>query len=347
MSALPEEIRKQLRSFISKTTDDSFDLIINLSGKYITEKRREKLKQEAELKFTAKFEQAMTKAYNIGIQLQQEHEKKRIEPSALKKDDVYRMTDTVFKALMPEIPKRAHALDYLFGVFDDLKDFRFNWRYLKDTKYATYVQDLNKLVNELNKDQKITQSWEILMEFKNSKDAYLLLQATFQRLISCYEFLNKDFSAIRKKHIDKYLEIYGELAGHFEKLISLIVALIWLLRNDANHKYEAARKKTLFQNITYVEKSEWKIFVQGYNRNLRNAIAHKGCKIDILKENVELIDRNKTITLTFDEIQEETRELSALLLIFPHLFISVFSLPILSIREMLNKLETSTPTRET
>ena len=65
---------------------------------------------------------------------------------------------------------------------------------------------------------------------------------------------------------------------------------------------------------------------------------HKTCTVEILKETVEFIDRNKTITLTFKEVQKETRELSALLLILPHLFISIFCLAVLSIREMLDSL---------
>jgi len=32
---LPLEIRQQIKSFISKTTDETIDLVVNLSGRYI------------------------------------------------------------------------------------------------------------------------------------------------------------------------------------------------------------------------------------------------------------------------------------------------------------------------
>jgi len=338
MSNLPREIRKQLKSFISKTTDEALDLVVNLTGKYIDEKKRKRLKKEVEFEEGVKIEEAMAKAYRIGLELKEEYQQKKLETCSVK-EKFYLVTDTVFKSIVPDIPKNVHAMDYLCQVCEELlRDFRFDWRYLKNTKYTAYLQSLEKLTGELKKDHKISKSWEIINEFKDSKDFYPLLQATLQRVIKYYEFLAQDFSKIEKKQLDKYLEIYEELSGHYEKFISLIATLVQLSQTNASHKYETARKRRLYQNILYIEKSGWKIFVSGFNRNIRNAIVHKTCKVDILKETVEFIDRNKTITLTFREVQKETRELSALLLILPHVFISIFCLAVLSIREMLDSL---------
>lgn len=335
MSNLPRETRKQLKSFLSKTTDEALDLVVNLTGKYIEEKKREKLKKEAELEVGTKIEEAMAKAYRIGFELKEEYEQKKLETGSLK-EKFYLVTDTVFKSIVPGIPKNVHAMDYLFQVCEELlRDFRFDWRYLKDTKYTTYLQGLEKLMGELKKNKKLNKSWEVINEFKDSKDAYPLLQATLQRVIKYYEFLARDFSKIEKKQVDKYLETYEELSGHYEKFISLIAALIQLLQTNTNYKYDTARKRGLSRNIRLIENAGWKIFVSGFDRNIRNAIVHKTCKVDILKENVEFIDRNKTIILTFREVQRETRELSALLLILPHVFISIFCLAVLSIRDIL------------
>ena len=338
MSNLPREIRKQLKSFISKTTDEALDLVVNLTGKYIDEMKREKLKKEAELEVGTKIEEAMTKAYQIGLKLREEYQQKKLETDSLK-EKFYLVTDTLFKSFVPDIPQNVHAMDYLFQVCDEmLRDFRFNLPYLKDTHYLEYLEGLEELMSELRKENKIGRSWEVLNEFKDSKDVYPLLQATLQRVIKYYEFLARDFSKIEKKQIDKYLNIYEELSGHYEKFISLIATLIEFLRTNASHKYEVARKKGLYRNILFIEKSGWKIFVSGFNRKIRNAIVHKTCKVDILKETVEFIDRDKTIISTFREVQKETRELSAILLILPHVFISIFCLVVLSIKEMLDSL---------
>ena len=338
MANIPKEIRKRLKSFISQTTDEALDLVVNLTGKYIDDKQRIKLKREFEREEGAKIEETITKAYRFGLQLKEEYEQKKLETGSLK-EKFYLVTDTVFKSSMPEIPKNVHAMDYLFQVCEELlRDFRFNWRYLKDTKYTEYQQGLEKLMGELKKEHKIGKSWEVLNEFKNAEDFYLLLQATLQRVIKHYEFLRRNFPKIAKKQVDKYLEVYDELSGHYEKFISLIAALIRLSKINVDYRYETARKKGSSQNIRFIGKSNWKIFVSGYNRNIRNAIAHKTCKVDIIKETVEFIDRDKTATLTFKEVQKETRELSALLLILPHVFISIFCLSVLSIKEMLNSL---------
>lgn len=337
MPNLPEEIREQLKSFLSKTTDETLDLVVNLTGKYIDEKKRKKFKNEAELKVGTKIEEAMTKTYQIGFELKEEYKQKKLDTGSLK-EKFYLITDTVFKSIEPGIPKNVHAMDYLFQVCEELLNSRFDFDYLKDTKYTSYLQGLEKLMDKIKEKHKINPSWEALNEFKHSKDFYLLLQATLQRLIKYYEFLERDFSKIEKKQLDKYLEIYWELSGQYEKFISLIVALVQLLQTNANHKYGAARKRSLSLNIRLIENSGWKIFVSGFNRNIRNAIAHKTCKVDILKETVECIDRDKTIILTFREVQKETRELSALLLILPHVFISIFCLATLSLKDILDSL---------
>lgn len=261
MSALPAEIRKQVKSYISKTTDEALNLLVNLTGRYINEMKREKLKKEVELEVGAKIEQAIAKAYQIGLQLREEHQLKKLDTGSLR-EKFYFMTDAVFKSAMPEIPKNVHAMDYFFQVCEELPRVSFNWCYLKDTKYSAYLQGLEKLMGELKKEKKISESWEVLNEFGNSKDFYLLLQATLQRVIKHYEFLRRNFSKIEKRQIDKYLEIYEELSGHYEKFVSLIVALIRLLRMKADYKYETARKKTYIEMFVLLRRVTTESFSQ-------------------------------------------------------------------------------------
>jgi len=86
--------------------------------------------------------------------------------------------------------------------------------------------------------------------------------------------------------------------GQYEKIIALIATLIRILRTDASYKYENARKRRAYDNIRYIEKHGWKSLVSGFNRNLRNALAHKTYKVDVIRETVDFYDINKTITLT-------------------------------------------------
>ena len=336
MSDLPEQIRKELRGFISKKTDEMIDLVSNLLGQQISEKKRNRMKREFELKEMPKIEDRMLKAYQIGLQLQEEYQQGKFETSS-PKERFYLMTDVFLRLNIPTMPTNAHVLDYLFETLENLlSDFRFSWNYLKDTHYSEYLQALQELMNQLKRENKISKAWEILTEFRNSRDFYLLLQATLQKLIKYYQFLEDNDVHVEKKQIDKYLEIYAEFSGHYEKLIALMVALTQLSEGNIDSKYGIARSRNLSQNMLSIERSRWRIFVFGFNRNIRNAIAHKTVYIDIVKRRVEFVDRKKILTLAFREVQREARELGSFLLVLPHVLISVFCLMFLSMKEMLD-----------
>jgi len=338
MSNLPEEMRKQVKNFFSKTSDETLDKIVNLTGKYISEKKRAKLKKESELEVGTKIEEAIARTYQIGLQIEEEFKQKEISTSDFK-EKFYLLTDTVAKPLLSDIPKNVHAMDYLFQVCEELEDSHFSFPYLKDTGYSQYLRDLKRLFEKLSeKDGIESKLWVVFNDFKDSRDAYTLVQATFQRLIRHYKFLGKNIKVIRKKHIDEYLEIYDELSGHYEKSIALVVVLLkFLLKNDTP-KYEMMRKKRLYENMRFVEEHGWGGLTEGFNRNIRNAVAHKTYNVDLIKGTVDFYDVKKTFTLTFKEVQKETRELSALLLILPHVLISIFCVAILSFRKMLDNL---------
>lgn len=338
MSKLPREVREQIRSYLSKTTDEVLDLIVNLTGKYIDEDRRAKLKKKAKLEMEQEIEEAIIKSYQIGLKLSKDYQQKKLERGSVK-EKFYTVTDSIFKSIVAGIPKDVHAMDYFFEIFEDLhRDFRFEMSYLEDTRYDEYLSNLEELIVELKKKNQLGKAFDILNEFKNSKDAYIVVQVTMQKLIKYYEFLQRDFSVIEKKQVDKYLEIYDELSGVYEKLMSLIRTLVHLLKNDYRSRYETMRKKGLYYNIQYIKETRWKIFTHGFNRNIRNAIAHKTCKVDIVKGSIDFIDRTTTVTLTFTEVQKKTRELSALLLILPHLLILIYCSTVLYLRDILESM---------
>lgn len=335
--SLPKEIRKQLKSFISSTTDETLDLIVNLTGKYIDGKKREKLKKESELEFVTKIVEAITSGYQMVLKLQEEYQQKQLDAESLK-EKFYLVTDTIARPVLTEVPKSVHVMDYLFQVCEEMEGARFDFPYLKDTRYFQYLRGLKRLFKKLNEKNKIENKlWVVLDEFRYSKDAYTLVQATFQRLMNYYKFLGKNFKVIKKKEIDQYLKIYDELSGHYEKLIALVVVSLEILLTNSPSGYEDVRKRRLYENMRFVEKHRWRIFTLGFNRNIRNAIAHKTHEVDLIKETVDFYDVEKSFTLTFKGVQKETRELSALLLILPHMLISSFCVTILSIRDMLDR----------
>jgi len=183
MSSLSDEMREKIKSLISETTDESFDLVINLSGKYLSKKKISEIKRKAELELGQEIEKAIAKAYQIGINLQNQYQNKEPEPEKLK-ENFYSITDSIFKSLYSDIPDNEHALDYFFQNVEELhNEFRFDMPYLYTTKYRQYLNALEELTVELAKEKKLGEVFSILSEFRNSNDSSCFyVKAVFQRL---------------------------------------------------------------------------------------------------------------------------------------------------------------------
>jgi hypothetical protein len=51
---IPREIRSQMRNLVSKTSDETIDLVVNLTGKYIGTEKRKELKKKAKIEVGAR-----------------------------------------------------------------------------------------------------------------------------------------------------------------------------------------------------------------------------------------------------------------------------------------------------
>jgi hypothetical protein len=332
---LPIDIQMRLKNFFSKTFDEQIDLIINLSGKYINEQQRAKMKKKAETDLLKPMEQSIINGYNTALKLREKYQQKKSLDSLAPKEIFYSTTDFVLQSSnVFSIPKNVHAWDHLFQVCEELqREFRFEISYLENTKYNAYVREIDKIVADLKRKKQLPQVWNILMKFFSSDDFYFIVQSTLQKLGKYYSYLEKDFPQVDKKVVDRYLEIYMELAGIYEKVISLISALIQTAENYNFSCYE--RKKDLAIILSQVKKAGHKTLITGFDRNIRNSLAHKTFKVNIIDHQVEFIDRKKKVIMSFNQVQNRTRELSALLLILPHVIVDVFCSLITEVKEML------------
>jgi NAD dependent epimerase/dehydratase family enzyme len=62
---LPIDVRERIINFFSKAFDEQIDLIINLSGIYIDEKQRTKMKKEAETELLKPMEESIIQPLNL------------------------------------------------------------------------------------------------------------------------------------------------------------------------------------------------------------------------------------------------------------------------------------------
>ena len=175
----------------------------------------------------------------------------------------------------------------------------------------------------------------ILEKFRHSDAFYLIAQTALQKLNNYYNFIEKKVKILTKKEIDKYLEIYFEFAGIYEKILPLISILIQLTKKASSDK---KRKQSLYNTLAFVKRSGYKALVSGFDRNIRNSLAHRSCKIKIIEKKVEFIDRKKMVSLSFRDVQKRTRNLGSLLLTIPSLFIGVYCNSFLELRKIIEDL---------
>ena len=107
----------------------------------------------------------------------------------------------------------------------------------------------------------------------------------------------------------------------YEKCISTVAGVIKLI-NGENVTYESMRRRQLALNIRAVNGSKYAFLTTGFDKNIRNALAHKQFMFNPQKRNVTFYDpiARFAIDLVYKEINEKTKELCAL-------FISIQRLP--------------------
>ncbi|MDD2666317.1 MAG: hypothetical protein PHD13_02630 [Methanocellales archaeon] len=223
----------------------------------------------------------------------------------------YCLIDKLLRIAIPEIPQEIHAVED--GIEFLRPKIPSGLEYLKNTRYLEYISLIEKLSLELKAKGKTYLVRDFLDDVSESDDAYIIAHTLCDPLVGHYKYLQKEHRYIRKQQIKKYIEIYSELSGCYEKQLRVIVGLLKILEKDEKPDYENIRKKDLYKNIQKVEKEKhYKILTEGFNRKVRNAISHRTYKIDILDKRIDFIDRNNKVLLSYFEFINLVKETSAL-----------------------------------
>ena len=337
---IPKETKKQLRQVVSEITDELLDLVINLIGKNISEIKREKIKKNTENMLQTQFEKSLIASSNISLQIREKSLKTENFNNLSSKEKFYLITDIFYKSSkIIKIPKNVHAMDHFFQIHEDLlNDFLYEIDDLKDPNFSQYLRDIIKLIEKLKTTDNLSKAFTILEKFVHSDTFYLTAQTALQKLIKYYNFIEKEVKVVTKKEVDKYLETYFEFAGIYEKILPVISSLIWLTKINTSSKKK--RKQSLYDNLNYVRKSGYKALVSGFDRNIRNSLAHRSFKIKIIEEKVEFIDQKKILSLSFIEVQRRTRNLGSFLLTLPSLFIGIYCSSFLELKKKIENRNT-------
>lgn len=208
---------------------------------YSIENISKQLKEKFKHDISPEIEKYIAKKIQFGKEMAKESQSKEYN-GAYVKEKFYLFLDNILPNI-DDMPEDVHVLDYWLSTFEEAHVIRFEFSYLKDTKYNDYIEVVENLFKRLDEQGKIVLVYQFIMDFIDTNDAYSLLQAAFQKMSDYYRFLEQGHQKIRKEQVQKYIEIYNELAGHFEKFVYLLVGLDKILKDDSVPDYEKIKEK--------------------------------------------------------------------------------------------------------
>jgi hypothetical protein len=334
---LPSDVRNMIKEFISDTTEESLNLVVNISGVYFDKSKRKQFKEKVKQETAPDLEEWITKNILLGKQMSREIQLKEVTGADVK-EKIYRFFENM-RPTIEDIPEEVNVFEYMMSTLKEVKDIRFELSYLEKTKYFDYIVMIEDLLERIDEESNIGSTAQFIWNFINTNDAYALMQSVFHKISEYYMFLEREHQTIKKEQVSKYLEIYDGLVGHFEKLVYLLVGLVKTFRKDLTPEYDNIKKKRLFPNLMFLKSTGYNNLVSGFNRSIRNALVHENCKINLINEVVVFYDIGFEFEMSFKELQQATRELSANLLIIPNLIILTFYLALSRFKEILDKLE--------
>lgn len=223
-------------------------------------------------------------------------------------------TDTLVRSVLPNAPNDKPGIDYLIEQLEGYAGPLANLGYFEETSYIDYRESLL----ELTRDIYLEKLCKELKTYKDtadssSDDVFAIAQIFVTRFPSSFKLLDKPRKRFTIKTARDCISIYEDLSGQFEKNIAFVTGLIELLDGNVV-SYPEIRRRGLAKNIGRVRESKYSILVSGFDKLIRNAIAHKSYVFNPNDNTVEFHDKMANIRseISYKELVKKTKELSAL-----------------------------------
>jgi hypothetical protein len=301
-------IIEQLPGLLSKVSMGELEL--QFSGKN-KEEMREQLPEKLN-----KCMQVVTQIE--AIQIETIPEKEKILRSYQLINELFHLTNT--------IPPEQDWLDFFIDKLGPVLIIPKDLSYLQNTKYLEYISAMNKLGMKLYHKGKYPLVKSFFSNISFTEDEYIIFQDFFNCTINHYRNLQKGQQyisklwtlllpahrrAVNKSQINKHIEIYFDLSGHYEKYLRILVGLLEIL-NDKTPDVSKIRR-SLSENHKNIDK-KCKILTEDFNVHIRNSIAHRSFFLDQASESIEFKDKRVKIQISYSDFSNKVKELSALVL---------------------------------
>jgi hypothetical protein len=150
------------------------------------------------------------------------------------------------------------------------------------------------------------------------EDRYVLSQNAIS-LGPRLAFLETDFSRLNEKVMRKYQSLYHELNGHMEKMSRILVALKQVLAAQTA-TYSEMKKQPLSTLVGSLMSSElFRPLISPFDTTIRNTIAHVSTRFDDKNSMMMMVDKKKTVPISYSDFVMQMRELAASAIVISHI----------------------------
>jgi hypothetical protein len=182
----------------------------------------------------------------------------------------------------------------MFNIFDKhltkyFEDPAVN-NFMHNTNFITYRDTIFRIVDKLYTDR-LLQQVRKYAEKLSTDEAIGIFQRTREINTEDRDYLNKNHNKITEYVVKRYLRIYDNLSGIFEKYVRLLV-WIKILFDGKKPDYDKIKKDSLSNYIGLLNGDPmFEKLVAPFNTTIRNAISHKPqTVIDPLGQKIIFLD---------------------------------------------------------
>ena len=185
-------------------------------------------------------------------------------------------------------------------------------RFFIGTKFLSYCKLSKELIDEVNNDpSKITKINTLFENLTVSEDMlYTVLPPS--KLFKNIGWIHRPVKKWSNEVLQKVNDSYGSLSGIYEKQIRLVNAIIRIIEgNDMD--YNKIHNDNLANNVDFVKNNKKYSELGDFDVVMRNAINHSTILPNINNKTVTYKDRKKSVTCSYKDTLQKTRNLSALI----------------------------------
>lgn len=214
--------------------------------------------------------------------------------------------------MIPDAPKDEGFYDFYIRLKESMFRVPDQPRFFRKTSHAKYIATLSSLCELVVKTGSVDTARNFISGIRE-KSGIVTAQFWLGRYPKYLEVLEKPPSRLSKKNLNELIHLCLELSGIIESELKIFTGLIKISKNQKADT-ERIRNTSLSGLVTQIKNSynEYSVITSKFNIMTRNAIAHESYFIRYSQKMVEFDDRKKSVTLSYKDLLNYTRELSAL-----------------------------------